>query len=171
MGLILAFYVISEVAISSRLALYARREVGLDVTQANLLLSGFFLLLFIGRLGSAIVHFPLSNLALLRLSAVTSLVAFSLGLLHHPGWLALCGLTMSVFYPCMMAYLAERMGDRIGYATAWSVTIQLLGLMLMHFALGRIADVASLGAALWIGPICLAFVLVFLLPTRFNPSK
>jgi fucose permease len=161
LGLILSFYVIAEIAISSRLVLFSRRECGLDVTQANLLLSLFFLLLFIGRLVFAIVNVPLRNPLLLKISAFSSLVCFSLGILHDPAWLSLCGLTMSMFYPCMMAFLAEEMGSEIGFATAWCVTIQSFGLMLMHFSLGRMSDLVGLRVALWMGPVCLALILVF----------
>lgn len=162
---IVALYVIAEIAISSRLVLYARRDVGMSLESANELLSFFFLTLFLGRLAFALIHVPLRNSSVLALSGGASLLFFCLGLFHHPAWLALCGLSMSMFYPCAMTLVTEETGRESGLVMSWIVTTQSLGLMAMHFAIGWLSDRFGLGKALWIGPLCL-IVMLILLGTR-----
>lgn len=162
LAIMIACYAIAEIAVSSRLVLYARRDVGLSVEKANLLLSAFFLFLFLGRLFFAVVHLPLRNWTILFVSGGVSLVVFCLGLVHDPVWLAFTGLTMSMFYPCAMAMVHDETGRDAGSATSWVLIVQSLGLTLMHFALGYLSDRFSLGRALWIGPLCLILVLVYL---------
>lgn len=156
---IIGFYVFAEVGLSSRLVLYARRDLGFEIEKANLLLSGFFLCLFLGRLLFAVVTFPFKERSILMISGVASLVCFSLGLTVNPLWLSVCGLTMSVFYPCTMAWIQSEMGRDSGFTTSWCVTFQSTGLMVMHFLIGWLSDLHGLGIALWAGPFCLIVVL------------
>jgi fucose permease len=161
-AVILTFYVIAEIALSTRMVLFARREAGLSSEDANLLLSGFFLLLFLGRMVFAMAHVKIPTVTVLVVSALLSLFCFSLGLIYHPLWLAGCGLAMSVFYPTSIALLGDELREHAAFATSWCVTLQSFGLMMMHYLLGALSDLWSLGQALWIGPLCLVFVLAML---------
>jgi MFS transporter, FHS family, glucose/mannose:H+ symporter len=163
-GAIISLYVVAELTISTRLVLFARRECGYSVEQANLLLSGFFLTLFLGRLYFALFKIPLRNRVILRWSAATGLVCFALGILVNPLWLSLAGLAFSLFYPGAIAYINDEMpAPQAAFVTSWGVTIQNLALVFMQFILGELTDRFSLGKALWLGPVCLAISLGFLL--------
>jgi len=169
-ALIGTFYVVAEISISTRLALYARRDWAYEVDAANLLLVVYFVGLFLGRLASALVRLPWRSYHILVASAVCGLVAYSLGLLFHPLWMAVSGLFLSVFYPCMLALISEEQEEISGYVTSWCITLQSFGIMAMHFLLGRLADDFGLGRALWLGPLTLLSVLLCLsLKSRFAP--
>jgi fucose permease len=171
---LLTCYVIAEISLSTRLALFARREAGFSVESANALLTFFFVGIFVGRFLVAAVKLRLESRTVLILSASSGLLTYSLGLLGDPRWLGLCGFALSVFYPCAIALINDECGENGGYVTSWCITLQSLGLMLMHFAIGRLSDSFGLRAALWIGPICLGATLVGLFWMRSrarNPAS
>jgi fucose permease len=168
LALMLSLYVIAEISISSRLVLFARRDAGFSIENSNLLLSGFFLSLFFGRLLFTVVHFHLSHIRLLGISAIASFLFFILGLFFNPIWLAVCGFTMSWFYPTAIAMISDEMADESARATSWCVTMQSLGLMLMHFMMGVLSDRVGLRIALCIGPVCLVLVFALLALRRRN---
>lgn len=161
-ALIATFYVIAEISISTRLALYARRDWGYDIDAANLLLTLYFIGLFLGRLVSALVRLPWRSYHILFASSALGMVSYALGLLVHPAWMALAGLFLSVFYPFLMSLISEEHEAISGYVTSWCITLQAFGIMAMHFLLGWLADDFGLGVALWLGPIMLLFVLLCL---------
>jgi FHS family glucose/mannose:H+ symporter-like MFS transporter len=161
-GSFLTLYVVAEVLVSTRLVLFARRALNYSPEEANLLLSAFFLALFCGRLLFAIVSFPFSNAHVLMLSAVSSLIAFVIGLTVHPLGLAVCGFTMSMFYPCAIALVSEDVGSHSEYATSWALTLQSCGLMVMHFGVGAVSDSFGIAQALWLGPMSLILVILLM---------
>ncbi len=163
---LLTCYVIAEISLSTRLALLVRREAGYSVESANALLTFFFVGIFVGRFLIAAVKFQVTNRVVLILSATSGLLTYSLGLVGDPRWLGLCGFALSVFYPCAIALINDECGENGGYVTSWCITLQSLGLMLMHFAIGRLSDSFGLRNALWIGPICLGATLIGLLWMR-----
>ena len=162
-GIVMTLYVIGEISIGTRLVLFARRDAGFSVENANFLLTGYFLLLFLGRLAFAVLKIPLSSLWIMILSATLGALTYALGLVHEPWWFALTGLAISMFYPVGIAMIGDETGSDAGFITSWCITMQSLGLMAMHFLLGALADKWGLGRALWIGPACLALALVLLL--------
>jgi fucose permease len=174
-GTLMTLYVIGEIAIGTRLVLFARRDGGYSVESANLLLTGYFLLLFVGRLAFALLRIPMSNLWILILSASLGAVSFALGLIFEPWWLSVTGLAISMFYPVGIAMIGDETGEDAGFVTSWCITMQFTGLMTMHFLLGAFADIWGLGRALWIGPICLALAFVMLVAkwrhSRFSLGK
>jgi fucose permease len=161
-GTLGAFYVVAEISISTRLVLFARREWAYEIDAANGLLSLFFLGLFVGRFAAALFRFPWRSSSILKVSAVVGLVFYILGITVHPSWLALAGIPLSVFYPCMIAMVNEEQRAHAGYITSWCITLQSFGVMVMHFVLGGLTDVFGLRGALWTGPLVLALVLIFL---------
>ena len=157
-----AFYVIAEISISTRLVLFSRREWAYEIDAANGLLSLFFLGLFLGRLAAAVFRLPWRSSTILKVSTAVGLVFYILGITVHPVWLALTGFPLSVFYPCLIAMVNEEQGVHAGYITSWCITLQSFGVMVMHFVLGGLTDAFGLGNALWVGPLVLALVLIFL---------
>ncbi len=158
-----SLYVVAEISISSRLALLARREWGFDPESANRVLATFFAAMFIGRFLFAALHFPWRNRQILLFGGGLGFAAFVIGMFAGPWWLALSGLGMSVFYPCIVTLIADEQGPRARAITSIAITSQSLGLIFMHFILGAMADSFGLGRALWLGPICLGTALVLLL--------
>ena len=171
---LLSFYCMAEVGLSSRLVLYVRRDLAYAPDRANYLLALFFLGLFLGRVIFAFSPSRIRSSTILAISAAASTLCFSLGLLIHPLWLAICGLSMSVYYPCAIALIHEdfaRAGtpgntediNHADFVTSWSVTAQCLGLVIMHYAIGALSDHYGLQNALWFGPGCLLVVCFLLL--------
>jgi MFS transporter, FHS family, glucose/mannose:H+ symporter len=169
-ALIGTFYVVAEISISSRLALFARRDWGYDTDAANWLLAIYFLGMFIGRFVSAVFQLPWKTYSILVFAAVLGLVTYALGLTVHPTWMAIAGLFLSVFYPYLISLISEEQEEISGYITSWCITVQSFGIMAMHLILGKTADLFGLGRALWLGPFCLVMVLICLgLKGRFAP--
>lgn len=168
----LSAYVAAEILISTRLVLFARRDHAYSADAANLLLGTFFLMLFVGRLGFALYETPWRTRQILWVSAASTLLLLVLGILTSPWFLALSGLSMSVFYPTAMSLLAEELSEQVQQATSWCVAGSSLFLIVMHPLVGRLSDLYGLGFALWIGPLMLGVVMVFLLfPRRIDIQK
>jgi FHS family glucose/mannose:H+ symporter-like MFS transporter len=163
-GLLCMCYVVAEVTISSRLPLYARREAGYSIANANTLLALFYLGLFVGRVTFAVARVPWRSSTVLAVSAGTGLLCCILGLTGDAAWLAAAGLCFSVFYPAAMALIGDTHGadGSMLYVTSWCITLQAVGLMAMHLGVGYVSDVSGLGRALWVGPTALASTLVLL---------
>ncbi len=169
-GAIGACYVIAEISVSTRLVLFARRDWGYEVDAANTLLSLYFLGLFVGRFAAAVFRLPWRSSSILKVSTVVGLVFYVLGITVHPAWLALTGIALSVFYPCMIAMVNEEHRAHSGYITSWCITLQSFGVMVMHFALGGLTDAFGLGIALWMGPLVLILVLLLLVSPAKSPA-
>ncbi len=169
MATITTTYVVSEIVISSRLVLLARRDFGLDAIVANRYLFLFSTCLFLGRLTFAFLRAPLRPHAMMQVSALASFVLSCIGLIWDPLWLALAGLTLAPFFPCAMAFIQEELGDSGDLAVSWSLTLNSLGLMLMHFFVGVLSDGWGLRFAMWIGPACL--ILTHFLLGRYRQTS
>lgn len=159
-----ALYVMSELLISTRIVLLARREYGLDVTAANDRLTLFFILLFLGRMIFVVVPSKfLSPIKVMRVSALVSALIFGLGLFFGPTWLALAGLSMAPFFPLGMTYLQERFGVASDATIGWTLTFSSLLTMVMHQAVGFATDWVGLSTAMVIGPLALSICFAILL--------
>jgi fucose permease len=156
--------VVGEVSLSSRLALYARRDLGRSPLEANDLLSGFFLAFILGRLLFTAVRIPLKSEVILVFSALASITLVGIGLNGVPAVLAISGFSISIFYPCALAFIDEKFAGRAAWVVSWCQVAQGLGLVAMQFAIGAISDKFSLGTALWIGPLAFAIPLVYFFP-------
>jgi MFS transporter, FHS family, glucose/mannose:H+ symporter len=170
-GLMLALYVVAELSIGTRLALYARRDAGFTVETANWMVSGYFLAMFVGRVAFAIFQSSLGSRPILWFSAISAIVTFSLGLLVNPIWLVITGLTLAPFYPVTISLANEEFGEHAGYVVSWCITMQALLLMAMHFVIGALSDAFGLGVALWIGPVSLLGVVILLAGKLTRPTQ
>lgn len=168
LAIALGVYVMSELLVSTRIVLLARREYGMDVVAANDRLTLFFALLFVGRMIFVFAPPHWASLTIVRVSAVLSTVTFAVGLLLGPGWLALTGLTMAPFFPAAMSHIQEKFGMAGSAAMSWVFTFSSLLTMLMHQGVGVATDAFGLKTAMWIGPLAL-FVTLFVL--FFGSSK
>ena len=162
-----SFYVVAELLIGTRLVLLARREWGMGASEANQLLSLFYLLLLGGRLVMSFWHFKAKTKTLMSISILLSLLLFTIGAFTHPLIIALCGLPMSIFYPCSMALTYEEQPKGADNIIAWTLTLNAGAVMAMHWLVGWISDLASLKIAILVGPLSLLLGFSLLLTEKF----
>jgi FHS family glucose/mannose:H+ symporter-like MFS transporter len=170
LGFALGCYVLAEIMMSTRLALYIRREMGLDLQQSSYYLTGFFVGMLIGRVIFTVFHFKWSLLRMLSASLLLSALSISLGILVSPWFFVLCGLTMAPFYPLAVAYIFQNFEKRIDAAISTSMAIQAFLTVLMHAGVGALTDRYGIAQALWVGPaaLILAFLILNSFETVFN---
>ncbi len=158
-----SFYVVSEILVSTRLALYLRRDFNYDLYQSSQALFVFFILLLFGRLISSFIHWGhFLRKALLGSLALTTF-AIVLGLLVHPWFIILAGFTMAPFYPLAISFMSEVFPKHLQMVIGWAMTIQSFSVVSMHVVVGKFTDNFGLSAALWLGPAVslIAFFLIY----------
>ncbi len=165
-GIFNSLYVVAELIIGTRLVLLSRRDWGLSASEANQLLSLFYFLLLAGRLMMSFVHFKTRTKGLMVASLALSTLIFAIGIFTHPAVIALCGLSMSIFYPCAIAYTYEEQPKAADSIIAWTMTLNSAAVLIMHWSVGWISDVQGLRVAIWIGPACLLLSLGLLLSEK-----
>lgn len=162
MSLTLSFYVIAEILIGTRLSLYIIREFELNTEEASRYVTGFYLGLLGGRLFGIFIQWPGPIRNQLFVSLVLSFLTI-LGGLHFNPWLfALCGLTMSPFYPVFMTYLSEIYQKRIGTMMSLTIAVQSLSIVLMHQIVGFVSDLVGIKVAMHLGLLFALLSLLFL---------
>lgn len=171
-SLILGFYVVAEILLSSRLAALFRTEFGSDLQQSSDYLMIFFFLFFLGRLAFFFIKFSWPIRKILFYSHFLSIVFFVLGLWVSPYYLILCGLSMAPFYPLAVSLISEMFPHRVGQAIAWTMSIQSMLIVVMHLLVGLISDLYGLKLALNIGLFCClaSAALLLTLKTHKDPS-
>ena len=158
-GVIIGFYLIGEVILSSRLTLYLSQEAQLSERLSSIYLSLFFGLLLIGRFTLIFVNWEIPSAKILTLSLCSTLLSFLIGMFIHPLGLALCGLTMSVFFPAAMTYLNEKYSTSINAMMAFVVTASSICLICAHWLFGIISDTFAVKTALFLAPAALSIAL------------
>jgi fucose permease len=155
-------YVASEIVISSRLVLYLEQGVGMTNRAASLYLSAFFLFLMSGRIAVGLFHFKWQGPTILYASLVSTLIFCAIGLSSYPVFLSLTGLSMSVFFPAFMDWLAESFPNDFQKVT--SIVLSGIGLHLvaMHLGFGRVAGHLGVVKAMGLAPL-LSFLSLFML--------
>lgn len=172
-SLILASYVAAELMVSTRLALFVRREHNYTLESANWLNSGFFLFLMIGRL-LFIFWQPKRSIKLqMTLSLLGSLVLIFLGLYWHPWCLALAGLAMAPFYPLTMTMAGKMFSKSLDVVASYCIAMSGVTVVLMHQWVGLMSDYVGLVWALWIGPffILLSLFCIFIYSNIFKHRR
>jgi len=166
LGFSLGLYAIAEILLSSRLALFIRREMGLGLQESSYYLTAFFVCLLFGRGLFTLVHFNFSLRRMLSVSLALSAVCIALGLLVHPYFLVLSGATMAPFYPLAVVYIHQHFSSRLDSAVSSAMSIQSLLTVLMHAGVGYLTDGYGIAKAMWMGPI--ALILSFLVLNSFE---
>lgn len=164
-----AFYVVAEILVSTRLALYMRENFGMDLEGSSLYVTYFFVFLFIGRLIFAVVKIPGSIRFQMNVSLGLSLASLILGLFIHPLFLALVGLMMAPYYPLSVAYISQRTGLNERSYLTFAMAMQSLSVVGMHIGAGYITDTfGGVKAAFTIGVLALILSAFCL---NFHPKK
>jgi MFS transporter, FHS family, glucose/mannose:H+ symporter len=162
-GSMISLYIVAELMISTRLSLYVRRVFDYSPQQASMLLALFFLLLLAGRLFFLFVPLKATNLKIIEMSLVTSLMAFGLGLWVHPVFLTLCGLTMAPVFGLSIDLLAVKYPQYSSDAIASCLALSCVYIVSMHFLMGYFTDVFGIQRAMNAGIVVLLISYLLLL--------
>lgn len=162
------FYVVAEILISSRLALYMRTYYAMDLTQSAQYVTLFFLFLLIGRVSFAFIHLPFALKSQLNGFLITTLVFLIMGLKLHPFFLALSGLTMAPYYPLCVAYISEISQELSRTFLSVAMSFQSLAVVAMHLGVGYMTDQYGLAFAFGVGILALIISIICL---SFHPKK
>lgn len=165
-GGILAFYVVTEILVSSRLALYMRQYFNMDLKQSSLYVTYFFSFLLLGRLGFTFKKFAASLKMQMNILLGLTFFCVLLGLFAHPFFLAVSGLTMAPFYPLGIAYLSEQTHLHKRRYITFAMAFQNLCLISMHLGVGYLTDQFGLINAFGVGVIS---IVLSLLCINFHP--
>ena len=159
----LGFYVLAEIMVSSRLALFVRRELSLDLQQSSYYLTGFFSFLLVGRLLFTFIHFKWPVRQMLGLFLLTSMLSCAIGLQGYPFFLALSGLFMAPFYPLAMLYISSHYEKTMDSAVSYTMAVQSFCTVIMHGLVGYLTDTYGISMALWVGPLALGISFAMLM--------
>lgn len=162
LGPMIALYVATEILVSSRLVLYVKTQWGAPLDHANMLLSIFFSMLLFGRVFFALVKVPYKTFNLLRLSLISSICLILFGLFLNPLFLALSGLSMSLFFPMSMDWLSDKYQEES--STLIPQIMKYVGgaLVGMHWIFGFITTYFSIQMAVAMGAFMLTICLYLL---------
>lgn len=163
-----AFYVVAEILVSTRLALYMRENFAMNLEQSSLYVTYFFVFLFLGRLIFAFARIPGAIKLQMNLSLFVSLVCLLLGLKFHPFFLVIAGFTMAPYYPLSVAYISQNTGHNERHYLTLAMSIQSLSVVGMHLAAGYLTDSGGVKQAFSIGVGALIISLICL---NFHPKK
>lgn len=142
LSLCVGMYVASEIVVSSRLVLFLEESHKMSNAEASTYLSGFFILLMGGRLSLGLFHIPIKGHILLISSLVLTTIFSFLGN-YIPVFYSLTGLSMSVFFPSFMDWIAETFPSEFQRVTKFALSGIGIHLVMMHLGFGKLAD--SLG--------------------------
>lgn len=163
---VISFYVIAEIMLGTRIALYMRRYFDYSLQDSSFYVTLLFVFMLIGRLIVSFYPPKISLKVQLLGSLVSSIFCLLMGMYFHPLFLVICGLTMAPFYPLAISYISEIQPVKSTELVSTTVAIQSLFIVSMHVGVGKIADLTDLKTAFWVGPICMILALVLLLGIR-----
>lgn len=162
LGILFAFYVSSEILVSSRLVIYVKEIWNLPIEEASSYLSVFFFLLLAGRLTFALVKINLPQLKLMKVSIVLTLIFYLLGMYVHPLLLAMTGGTMSYFFPTGMTWVSTKYEKTSDSLIATIMTFVGGMIVSTHWLVGSISDIYGLSVSMMFGVFLLSVVLMLL---------
>lgn len=148
LGMTVGTYVASEIVISSRLVLFLEEGHGLSNARAGLYLSGFFILLMSGRLMMGLFNIPFSGPSLLSGSLILTGLFCWLGMKGHFIFFSLTGLSMSVFFPAFMDWMAGTFPNDFQKVIKFVMSGIGIHLVAMHLGFGQLADLLGVVKAM-----------------------
>ncbi len=157
LSLFVGFYVAGELSVSTRLVYFASKFSSPIYFNPKTYLAIFFLLLLIGRASFFFFHFPGSNWFWLNVSLLTSFVLYTLGLYVDPLYMAMCGFTMSIFFPCFMDFINQKVAKELLEKTIGLVMITIgVVVISMNWLIGYLEGSVGVISAMSVGPLFLA---------------
>ncbi|MCT4641800.1 MAG: MFS transporter [Bacteriovoracaceae bacterium] len=155
LGIVISFYVASEVLVSSRMVLFLTKKWNFSNDDASGFLSIFFLLLLGGRVLFAMKDFNIKSKNLLLTSLMTSILCCILGIFIFPIFLPVSAIFMSYFFPCFMSFLSSEYHYFSENLVAKVMNFVGGAIFIMHYTFGQIAKLLNLDAA-----FCLVFLML-----------
>lgn len=168
LGGMFAFYVVAEILVSTRLALYMRTYFQMNLDESSRYVTLFFLFLLLGRVLFAFVKVPFSLKTQLNASLAVALILLALGLKIHPFFLALAGLGMAPYYPLCVSYISEISAGQSRTFIAFAMSFQSLAVVSMHLGVGYLTDLLGLAFAF---SVSLLALFISLLCLNLHPRK
>lgn len=150
-------YVAAEILVSTRLALFLRREMQSDLSESSLAVTLFFAALLVGRLMAAVLPIPWSLRRQLLVALGSSALMVVLGLFGFTWGFVISGFTMAPIYPTAVAFMAERLPGALDSALRLTMSLQSAAIVAMHLSVGWLTESLDIRTALWMGPAFLAF--------------
>ncbi len=161
--ILISFYTLAEIALTTRLSLFLRIEKGFAPADAANWLAYFFVAMLFGRVVFLIFHFHWRTNQIILVSLVLSLILFSLGLKFHVGFLLLCGVTLGPIFGLCLDHIAELHPNAAHEAVSYMIAKSGLFIVTMHLLTGVLSDAIGIGKALALGPLYLLIASVALL--------
>ncbi len=147
MALILSFTVAAEVLISSRLALYTRRELNYSLDESSYYVTFFFIALLLGRLLFTLVKFRTSLFWQIFTCQFLTVICIALGLNFHVEFLALSGFFVAPVYPLMIALISAEFPKDLDSAISTMMATDSTMLAVMHLTVGKLTDLFGIHLA------------------------
>ena len=147
MALILSFTVAAEVLISSRLALYTRRELNFSLDESSFYVSFFFVALLLGRLLFTFKKFQAPLFWQIFSCQLLTIVCIALGLNIRIEFLALSGFFVAPVYPLMIALISSEFPTDLDSAISTMMATDSTMLAIMHLTVGRLTDLFGIHLA------------------------
>ena len=143
-AVLFSLYVTAEVTISSRFRVFVDYLYpNLPAGESAELLTLFFALLTLGRFILIFIQLPFSNNVILGASLLSSISFALFGIYIHPIFLALTGLTMSVYFPCAMDLVAVYFGHQMTRALPIVMNVISIHLLITHFIVGQLNNMVG----------------------------
>jgi MFS transporter, FHS family, glucose/mannose:H+ symporter len=158
-----ASYVMAEILVSSRLALYLRVVKNYDLHQSSVYLTGFFVGLLAGRLLFSFYQPKIKLFNQLLVSLLVTVLMLILGIKVHESFFIASGLSMGPFFPLAVNYISESFPRALNRAMAFTVSIQSLFVVIMHLSFGWVTDAFGIIQAMAAGPMVLVMSGAFLM--------
>lgn len=162
-GGLFAFYVASEVLLSSRLVLFLEKAQNFTPALAQFNLSLFFAFLLIGRLLFGLITIKIKGPYLLLISLLSTLAITILGPKLWPGQLFISAFFMSWYYPCALGWISEVFDQQLEIMTSWVQTCTGITLVLAHALFGQVFEEFGAAKAMALGPLFSFLALICLL--------
>lgn len=166
-SIIMSIYLWGEISLSTRSVLWLRTRREVSANAADLYLSGFFLLLLLGRIYGGYMGFGrMSNRLVLSLSAILGALLYLIGLNFWPLALVFSGLAMAPFYPILMDEISNAFQHKSQQALGFVIGAGSLSVVGMHLFIGFVSDLGGLTTALELCAGLLLVIPVFLTAQR-----
>jgi fucose permease len=149
-GLLLAFYVSSELFFTTRLVVLLKELSGFTLQQSNMSLALFFLGLFLGRI---IISFAPGNLSgrwMLAGSFILTSLSLMLCIILNLNAIWICGFFMAPVFPLAMDEISNQVGSDFGAYSSIIIALSSVGVVIMHIVVGFIFDNYGMQTALWL---------------------
>lgn len=160
---LLAAYVVTEIIVSTRMALFLRREKNFSLEQSSIWTSLFFASLLTGRIIFIVWKPPFMIRTQMVLSLIGTLLCLLIGIFMTPWGFVLSGLTMAPFYPLSMTAAGRLFSTQVSSVMAYVAMLTSPFLATMHFGFGALTDLIGIRLALLISPFFGGLSLLMLL--------